>query len=212
MNDSPRSVIGIALNFRETLVRLASTFAVAPYKNPPLAPVLYLKTPNTWISSGQPIPCPAGVPRLHMAGTLGIVISHTACRVSSENAFDYVSAFTVVNDVGIPHESFYRPALRERCSDSFCSIGDAVPRDGRHAEFEINVLVNNVLRSHARTSSLVRSIPQLIQDVSAFMTLRPNDILLIGEPEASPLCSPGDKVRVEIPGVGFLENNVVQAS
>jgi 5-oxopent-3-ene-1,2,5-tricarboxylate decarboxylase/2-hydroxyhepta-2,4-diene-1,7-dioate isomerase len=211
MAEIPPSVIGVALNFRETLSRLAPTFTAPPYKNPPIAPVLYLKTPNTWITSGQPIPCPRGITHLRMAGTLGIVISRTACRVASENAGRHIGAFTVVNDVSIPHESFYRPALRERCSDSFCSIGQPCPHPPSQTEFEIDVLVNNILRSNIRTSSLVRSIPQLIADISEFMTLHPGDILLVGEPERSPLCSPGDNVRVEIPGVGSIENKVVSA-
>jgi len=212
MDERSRSVIGVALNFRETLVRLSPAFAAPPYKSPPKAPILYLKTPNTWIAPGDSIPCPPGVPRLRMAGTLGVVLSRTACRVTAENAFHHIGGFTVVNDVSIPHESFYRPALRERCFDSFCAISLPLFPPTHQREFEINVLVNNVLRSNARTSSLVRSIPQLIQDVSEFMTLHPRDILLIGEPDASPLCSPGDKVRVEIPGVGAIENRVVQAS
>lgn len=205
-----RSVIGVALNFRETLARLAPAFAEAPYKAPPQAPVLYLKTPNTWVTSGAVIPCPSHVPRLRMAGTLGLVIAQTACRVKAENAFSHIGSFAVVNDVSIPHQSFYRPALRERCSDSFCAIGQ--PSAPINSDLEINVLVNNVLRSHVYTNSLVRGIPQLIQDVSEFMTLHPHDMLLIGEPETSPLCGPGDKVRVEIPGVGFIENKMVAAS
>ena len=210
MTDPVRSVIGVALNFRETLGRLAPSFTGAPYNHPPQAPVLYLKTPNTWIGSGDNIPCPSGTQRLRMAGTLGLIISRTACRVKAENAFHHIGAFTVVNDVSIPHESFYRPALRERCSDCFCSIGQwAKPVN---TDLEIDVVVNNVLRSNVFTRSLVRSIPQLIQDISEFMTLHANDIVLIGEPESSPLCGPGDKVRVEIPGVGFIENKVVAAS
>jgi 5-oxopent-3-ene-1,2,5-tricarboxylate decarboxylase/2-hydroxyhepta-2,4-diene-1,7-dioate isomerase len=50
-----------------------------------------------------------------------------------------------------------------------------------------------------------------MRDVSEFMTLHPGDILLIGEPDTAPLCGPGDKVRVEIPGVGVIENKVVAA-
>ena len=210
MTEPPRSVIGVALNFRETIARLAPSFNATPYKTPPKAPILYLKTPNTWIQPGQPIPCPAGIPRLRMAGTLGVIIGQTACRVTAQNAFHYISAFTVVNDVSIPHDSFYRPALRERCSDFFCSIGP--PETPSTTVLEINVLVNNILRCSVHTSSLVRSIPQLIQDVSEFMTLHPRDILLIGEPESSPLCSPGDRVRVEIPSIGSIENKVVSAS
>jgi 5-oxopent-3-ene-1,2,5-tricarboxylate decarboxylase/2-hydroxyhepta-2,4-diene-1,7-dioate isomerase len=209
MAEPSRSVIGVALNFRESITRLAPSFSAPPYKKLPEAPVLYLKTPNTWIAPGDPIPCPTDVSRLKMAGTLGLVIGRTACRVPADRALEHIGAFAVVNDVSIPHDSFYRPALRERCSDRFCSIGR--PSPALFKELEIIVLVNNVLRCNVRTSSLVRSIPQLIQDVSEFMTLHPGDILLIGEPEMSPLCGPGDKVRVEIPGVGIIENKVVAA-
>jgi 5-oxopent-3-ene-1,2,5-tricarboxylate decarboxylase/2-hydroxyhepta-2,4-diene-1,7-dioate isomerase len=212
MAESPRSVIGVALNFRETVHRLAPSFTAAPYKNPPIAPVLYLKTPNTWITPGQPIPCPAGVTHLRMAGTLGLVIASTAYRVTPAAASNHIGALCIVNDVSIPHESFYRPALRERCSDSFCSIGPPVPYLPSQTEFEIDILVNNILRSNTRTRSLVRPIPQLISDISQFLTLNPGDILLIGEPDTSPLCAPGDKVRIEIPGVGSIENKVATAS
>ncbi len=206
----PHSVIGVALNFIETLRRLRPSLSEPPYKHPPIAPVLYLKTPNTWVTPNQPIPCPVRVPRVRMAGTLGLVIGQTACRVKAHNAFSHIAAFTIVNDVSIPHDSFYRPALRERCFDSSCSIGPThyPPTD---KPLEVNVLVNNILRCNARTSSLVRSIPQLIQDVSEFLTLRPGDILLIGEPDSSPFCAPGDKVRVEVPTLGYIENKVVAA-
>jgi len=205
------TVIGVALNFRETVNRLAASFDNEPYKKPPVAPVLYLKTPNTWIKPGEAIHCPAGVTQLRMAGTLGIVLGRAVCRVTAENAVRYIGAFCVVNDVSIPHGSYYRPALRERCADSFCAIGAATTVHGRLLEqdFEIDVLVNNVLRCNARTSSLVRPISQLIADISQFMTLQAGDILLVGEPDSAPLCGPGDKVRVEIPGVGSIENKVV---
>jgi 5-oxopent-3-ene-1,2,5-tricarboxylate decarboxylase/2-hydroxyhepta-2,4-diene-1,7-dioate isomerase len=210
MFDAPKSVIGVALNFQETLQKLNGSFASLPYERPPQAPILYLKTPNTWIKSGQNIPCPVGTSRLKMAGTLGVVISKVACRVRADDAFNFVAGFTVVNDVSVPHESLFQLAIRERCSDSFCSIGEVQFSDQRN--FEIGVVINNILRSVIQTTSLVRSIPELIRDISEFMTLRPGDILLVGEPEQSPLAGPGDFVRVEIPGIGVLENKVVAAS
>ncbi len=209
MPAAPRSVIGVAFNFEQTIHRLAPSFHLPPYQQPPQSPVLYLKTPNTWINSGHPIQCPPGVDRLRTAGTLGVVIARTACRVSAHNALDYIAAYTVVNDISLPHDSFYRPALRERCTDGFCSIGESCPSSQSH--FEIAVVINNVLRSVANTSSLVRSISHLIQDISEFITLLAGDILLVGEPETSPLAVPGDLVRVEIPGVGAIENKVVAA-
>ncbi len=85
------------------------------------------------------------------------------------------------------------------------------PSHSPQHHFEIGVVINNVLRSVSNTSSLVRSISHLIQDISEFMTLLAGDILLVGEPETSPLAAPGDVVRVEIPGVGAIENRVVAA-
>jgi 5-oxopent-3-ene-1,2,5-tricarboxylate decarboxylase/2-hydroxyhepta-2,4-diene-1,7-dioate isomerase len=198
MTEAPRSVIGVALNF-------------AASQPPPQAPVLYLKTPNTWIKPGDHIPCPSGLPGLRCAGTLGIVISRHACRVAAGNAFDFIAGFTVVNDVSIPHDSLFRPAIRQRCFDASCAIGETCPQINGQSAFEIGVVINNVLRSVANTSALVRSIPSLIQDISEFMTLREGDILLVGEPETSPVAHPGDNVRVEIPGVGAIENRVVAA-
>jgi 5-oxopent-3-ene-1,2,5-tricarboxylate decarboxylase / 2-hydroxyhepta-2,4-diene-1,7-dioate isomerase len=211
MSGDRHSVIGVALNFRETLVRLASAFTDAPYQKLPQAPVLYLKTPNTWVAAGDEILCPKGINQLRMGGTVGFVFSQAACNVSTTDALRHIQALAVVNDISIPHDSYYRPALRERCSDSFCSIGSPVSIDPAQLEndFEINVLVNGVQRSTSHTSSLVRSIPQLIQDVSEFMTLRPGDILLIGEPDTSPIVGPGDMVRIEIPDIGSIENQVV---
>jgi 5-oxopent-3-ene-1,2,5-tricarboxylate decarboxylase/2-hydroxyhepta-2,4-diene-1,7-dioate isomerase len=207
MPGAPRSVIGVALNFQQTVHRLAASFHAPPHQHPPQAPVLYLKTPNTWIDSGHPIHCPPGIERLRMAGTLGVVLARNACRVSAAHAHAYIAAYTVVNDISLPHDSFYRPALRQRCTDGFCVIGEPSPSAQTH--FEIGVVINNVLRSVSNTSSLVRSIAHLIQDISEFMTLLAGDILLVGEPETSPLAAPGDSVRIEIPGVGAIENKVV---
>jgi 5-oxopent-3-ene-1,2,5-tricarboxylate decarboxylase/2-hydroxyhepta-2,4-diene-1,7-dioate isomerase len=204
------SVIGVALNFQESLNRLTPSFAAAPYNCPPQAPITYLKTPNTWIESGQPIPCPAGTSHLRMAGTLGVVIGRTACNVKAKDARAYIGGYTVVNDISIPHHSYFRPALRQRCSNCFCSIG-ATAHPHHQDIFEIGVVINNILRSVTHTNTLVRPISQLIQDITEFMTFQPGDILLIGEPETSPLAVPGDAVRVEIPGVGVIENRVVSA-
>src|SRR5712691_6423444 len=104
----PRSVYGVALNFKGELAALGDAQYRDPYKKPPEAPVLYLKPRNTWIPNGAPIPCPRGVTYLNMGGTLAAIIG---------------GGFVVVNDVSIPHSSYFRPAIREQCRDGFCPIG-----------------------------------------------------------------------------------------
>jgi 5-oxopent-3-ene-1,2,5-tricarboxylate decarboxylase/2-hydroxyhepta-2,4-diene-1,7-dioate isomerase len=128
-----------------------------------------------------------------MAGTLGVVMGRTLTYVA-------------VNDVSIPHESYFRPAIRQRCRDGFCVIGsdwtDQVPS-------EIRTFVNGELRCRASIADLVRPIDRLIADISEFLTLQPGDILLIGEAPDSPLAHAGDRVRVEIDGLAPLESEVV---
>jgi 5-oxopent-3-ene-1,2,5-tricarboxylate decarboxylase / 2-hydroxyhepta-2,4-diene-1,7-dioate isomerase len=176
------AIYGVALNFRADLEGLGE---------PPIAPVLYLRPRNTWNISGAPIRLPAEATELKMAGTLGVVIG---------------AGYIVVNDVSIPHESYYRPAIKQRCRDGFCVIGSEVTdREPK----EIRTWINGELRCRANIADLVRPIDRLIADISEFLTLQRGDIVLIGEPPDAPLAHVGDRVRVEIDGLAALENEVV---
>jgi 5-oxopent-3-ene-1,2,5-tricarboxylate decarboxylase/2-hydroxyhepta-2,4-diene-1,7-dioate isomerase len=144
-----------------------------------------------------------------MGGTLGIVIKRAACRVSESEAFNYIGGWVVVNDVSIPHESYYRPAIKQRCRDGFCPMGTIAPFDSLDpSDAQIMVFINGELKARATTTNLVRPIARLIADVTEFMTLRTGDVLLIGEPYNAPLAGPGDRVRVEIAGLEGIENTL----
>jgi 5-oxopent-3-ene-1,2,5-tricarboxylate decarboxylase/2-hydroxyhepta-2,4-diene-1,7-dioate isomerase len=202
------TVYGVALNFRASLENLAPLMHSPPYQAPPVAPVLYIKPRNTWIGPGAAIPLPAGVEHLRVAGTLGMVIGNTAFRVSAEDALDHVAAYAAVNDVSIPHESYFRPAIRERCRDGFCAIGPGGPLINP-GPTSIRIFLNGQLRCTASTDDLVRPVARLIADISEFITLRPGDLLLAGEPHDAPLARAGDRVRVEVGGLPVLENQVL---
>jgi 5-oxopent-3-ene-1,2,5-tricarboxylate decarboxylase / 2-hydroxyhepta-2,4-diene-1,7-dioate isomerase len=205
------AVYGVALNFRAALDALDSQLYQDPYKTPPQAPILYLRPRNTWNTCGAAIPVPAGVEALKMGGTLGIVIGRTACRVKAQNALACVGGYTVVNDASIPHASYFRPAIRERCRDRFCAISaamaerDAVPDPN---EIAIRIHVNGQLRCTASTRDLVRPVERLIAEITEFLTLRPGDILLVGEPHDAPLARSGDRVQVDIDGLAPLRCEV----
>ena len=185
-----------------------------PYRQPPVAPVLYLKPRNTWIGGGGAIPLPPGVEEVRVSGTLGLVFGRDACRVAEKDALAQIGGYVVVNDVSIPHDSYYRPALRERCRDGFCAIGSdiaarsAIPNPNL---VEIRVSVNHQQAISASTAGLLRSVERLIADVTEFLTLGAGDILLVGELPDAPLVRAGDRVRVEIGGLAPLENMVVRS-
>ena len=158
--------------------------------------MLYLRPRNTWSASGAAIHLPADTKQLKMAGTLGIVMGR----------MNQVAGYIAVNDVSIPHASYYRPAIRQRCRDGFCVIGSETMD---RAPSEIRISINGELRCRASIADLVRPIQRLIADISEFLTLQPGDIVLIGEPHDSPLAQAGDRVRVEIAGLPPIENEVV---
>jgi 5-oxopent-3-ene-1,2,5-tricarboxylate decarboxylase/2-hydroxyhepta-2,4-diene-1,7-dioate isomerase len=206
------TVYGALLNYRGALTALGNAVHQPPYKAPPKAPVLYIKPANTWIGDGAPIPVPADVEALQMGAALGVVIGRTACRVPAEAALDYVAGYTIVNDVSVPHESFYRPSIRLKCRDGFCPIGTRiVDRAGvpDPDALAVRVFVDGALLQENTTANLIRSTARLIADISEFMTLGVGDILLTGVPENAPLARAGQRVAIEIEGVGRLENPLV---
>jgi 5-oxopent-3-ene-1,2,5-tricarboxylate decarboxylase/2-hydroxyhepta-2,4-diene-1,7-dioate isomerase len=208
---STRTVIGTLLNFRGALDRLGTQVNQAPYNTPPRAPVLYIKPRNTWTTDGAVIVLPHDVPAVEVGATLGIVIGRPICRVTRANALEFVTGYTIVNDLTVPHEKVYRPAIRARCRDGFCPMGPATVARERIVNpdsLDIRTYVNGELRQHDNTRNLIRGIAQLLADVTEFMTLSPGDVLLAGVPDAAPLAGPGDHVAVEIDGLGRLENTL----
>jgi len=176
------TVYAAALNFRDSLEALGDLNA-EPYKGPPKAPVLYIKTPNTLSVSGAPIRVPAGVSQLKMGGTLGWVVGR---------------GWVVANDVSIPHSSYFRPAIKERCRDGFLVLSPIFFRSA-DSDADIRITVNDKT-TVASTRDLIRPVKKLIEEISEFLTFELGDILLVGEPPNAPLAGVGDRVCVEIDG------------
>jgi 5-oxopent-3-ene-1,2,5-tricarboxylate decarboxylase / 2-hydroxyhepta-2,4-diene-1,7-dioate isomerase len=201
------TVYGTLLNHREALAALGDQVNVAPYKAPPKAPILYIKPRNTWATSGDVVFVPSDAQELQMGATLGLVIGHTACQVSLENALDFVSGYVVMNDISVPHASFYRPSMRFKCRDGFCPMGAYVPRDAvaDPDALAVTVAMDGEVVQHTNTGGRIRSVAQLLVDVTDFMTLNPGDILSIGVSAHAPLAHAGQHVTITIEGVGQLD-------
>lgn len=215
MNTTAGTVYGVLLNYKGALAALGDAVHKPPYKAPPKAPVLYIKPANTRIGPGAPIPVPGDVDALQIGAALGVVIGRTACRVSPGSAFDYVAGYIVVNDVSVPHESFYRPPIRFKCRDGFCPMGPRVVDRAQVTDPDalgVRVFVDGALRQENTTANLIRSTARLIADITEFMTLGAGDVLMTGVPEDAPLARAGQRVAIEIEHVGRLENPLVAES
>lgn len=206
------TLFGVALNYQGLLDQHLAAFAQAPYQKPPTKPVLFIKTPNTRNAHGGVVLQPAGE-RLQPGPALGVVIGQRASRVSLDNAMAHVAGYVVVNEFSLPEDSYYRPAVKAKCRDGFCALGpQVIARDqvANPNELALKLFVNGELRQQNSTARWVRDIPQLIAEISEFMTLHPGDVLITGTPEGRVDVQPGDRVEVEITGVGRLLN-IVQA-
>ncbi|WP_248749125.1 fumarylacetoacetate hydrolase family protein [Pseudomonas sp. MWU15-20650] len=204
------TLFGVALNYQGLLDQHLAAFQQAPYQKPPTKPVLFIKTPNTRNEHGGVVLQPAGE-RLQPGPALGVVIGLRASRVSLENAMAHVAGYVVVNEFSLPEDSYYRPAVKAKCRDGFCALGpDLIPRDqvANPNQLNLKLFVNGQLRQENSTAHWVRDIPQLIAEISEFMTLHPGDVLITGTPEGRVDVQPGDEVDVEITGVGRLSNTV----
>lgn len=203
----PRTVVGCALNFKGAWAAMEPAMHKEPHFKPPAHAVLYLKPPNTQEPSGPTVVLPADVPEVEVGATLGVVIGSSASRLTEQEAMDFVWGYAVVNDVTVPHTAMLRPPIRQKCRDTFCRIDDPVPKSRvpDPGKLEIRAYVNGELKGTGNTSNLVRSVPQLLAEITEFMSLETGDIVLVGVPEGMPRVRAGDSYAIEIDGVGRLD-------
>lgn len=205
----PGTVYGVALNDAATLAALGEAVNQAPYKAPPRAPVLYIKPRNTLVGPGAAVVVPAEVPALQLGPAVAAVIGRTACRVAEADALACVAGLTVLNDLCVPGDSWYRPGLRQRVRDGFCPLAATLAPVASPDALTIRLWIDGQRAFEAGTAGFVRPLARLLADVSAFMTLQPGDLLITGVPHGAPLARAGQHIRIEVPGVGELEHRLV---
>ncbi|MBK6005495.1 fumarylacetoacetate hydrolase family protein [Ramlibacter ginsenosidimutans] len=196
------TVYGTLMNFRGELDALAGKMNEAPYNAPPKAPVLYVKPANTWTENGGSIAIPAGAQEVAIGASVAMVMKSAR----------EIAGFVLMNDVTLPHDSFYRPPVKFNCRDGFLGIGDRIRarnEAGDPAVFKLEVRINGELKQTVRFSQLVRTAEQLLADVSEFMTLGEGDMLMLGCDVERPRVRAGDRVEIKMPALGTLTNTFV---
>lgn len=196
------TVYGVALNHKREALRLAPAFTEAPYKAPPIAPVVYIKTRNCVSAGGAPVPLPSDLGEVALGATLALLFGRDASRVDAGDALKAVDAACLAIDVSEPLESYYRPAIRQLCRDGFLPLGrfGALPP----LDAEIVTAIDGVEAQRWSLAELVRPAGQLIADLSAFMTLKAGDLLLVGTADHPPRATAGQRVDVTMAGMAPL--------
>lgn len=206
-----KSVIGVLLNTRSAWQALEPAMHQPPHHKPPVHPVLYVKPANTWAAPGQAVVLPEGVDEVEVGGTLGVVFGRATARVAERDALHHVAGYRIVNDVTVPHQAVLRPPLKQKCRDGFCPMGPVVDAQqiSNPDALTLRYFVNGQLCLTDSTTQLMRPVARLIAEVSDFMTFEAGDLLLVGLPAGLPRARAGDRMAVEIDGLGRLENPVL---
>lgn len=204
------TVYGTLLNFKREFDFFAPQMTQVPYKAAPQAPVLYVKTANTFSAPGGQVPVPPRIAQIEIGAALAMVIG----------ADSDVCSWVLMNDFSVPHASYFRPPVKFKCLDGFLGVGSTcvtLAELGDTTNLQLQVHVNGALRQTIDLSGLIRPAAQLLRDVTAFMTLREGDVLMLGLdclPDGTrPLARVGDRVDIASPthaALGRLTNTLIQ--
>ncbi len=198
------TVYGTLLNFRREWDLWSPRMTQDPHKAAPQAPVLYVKTANTFSPAGQDLLLQDGVTEVDIAATLGLVIGIDG----------QVTGAALLNDWTVPHASYYRPPVKFRCRDGFLALPQqvSVGQLSDWAALQIAVRRNGDVVQTVDLRELVRGLPALLADVGEFMTLQPGDVLMVGTDcladGTRPRARAGDRVELSAPGFASVVSTV----
>jgi 2-keto-4-pentenoate hydratase/2-oxohepta-3-ene-1,7-dioic acid hydratase in catechol pathway len=199
----PSKVIGVARNFPAHAEELGNPL--------PAEPMLFLKPATSVIGPGDPIPLPQGSERVDHEAELGVVIGRLCRGVPVEEADRYVLGYTCVNDVTA--RDWQRSDgqwTRAKGSDGFCPVGPWIDTEVDPSDLQVTARVNGELRQSGRTSDMVFRPAELIAYAARTITLLPGDVVSTGTPPGVGPMKPGDRIEVEVEGIGVLGNPVGQ--
>ena len=199
---SPSKIVAVGLNYRDHAEEMKKT--------PPEEPMLFMKPSTAVIGHEDKIIYPTHMTsRVDYEGELGVVIGKRAYWVKESEALKYVFGYTCINDVTARDlQAKDVQYTRAKGFDSFAPIGPVIETELDPTDLQISTFLNGERKQHSRTSNLIFSVPRLVSFVSHVMSLLPGDIIATGTPAGIGSMRIGDKVEVEIEGIGILRNYV----
>jgi 2-keto-4-pentenoate hydratase/2-oxohepta-3-ene-1,7-dioic acid hydratase in catechol pathway len=219
---NPTKIIALGLNYRDH-IRESRKVKVRGFDSDiPSEPILFAKTPNVLIASGDPIVIPRFLKeygfdtiRVDYEAELACVINTGCKNVSEEAAFDYILGYTCMNDVSQRNlQSSDRSGwFRGKSLDTFGPVGPVlVPQEdiGNPQNLSIVCRLNGKIVQQSNSRNMIFSIPRILSFISRNFTLESGDLILTGTPSGVGPLKNGDMVEVEIERIGILKNPVIE--
>lgn len=217
---NPSKIVALGLNYLDHIKESQSIDVQNFTDDIPKEPVIFNKTPNVLIGSGEPIILPSFLDdyqfptcRTDHEAELAIIIKDRIKNVDINSAMEHILGFTCFNDVSQRNlqKSDKAGWYRGKSLDTFGPIGPIlVPPEmiGDPQNLAIKCRVNGKVVQDSNTTHMIWSLPETISFISRNFTLEPGDIIITGTPSGVGPIQDGDVVEVEIENIGTLRNQV----
>ena len=210
----PGKFICIGLNYRDHAEETGNPI--------PKEPPIFGKWAPSIVGPGEPILRPRGCTQLDWEVELGVVIGRTARHVPRERALEHVWGYTIVNDASARDFQFITTQwMAGKIFETAAPVGPVIADRSEIADphaLSLKTWVNGKQVQNGNTKTLIFDVPYLVSYLSNLMTLSPGDLIATGTPPGVGLgmkpqmwMVPGDVCRMEISGLGTLENPVKDA-
>lgn len=197
----PTKILAVGLNYLDHIQEMKHE----EHKDP----VLFLKPPSSLLNPEGKILYPPSSTRVDYEAELAVVLKSRLRNASPAAALKAVWGFTCCNDVTARDlQTTDGQWTRAKGFDSFCPLGPWLVTDLKEGKQRITAKVNGELRQNSTLDKRIRDTASLLSFASQVMTLEPLDVLTTGTPSGIGPMKPGDKVEVEVEGIGILRNVV----
>ncbi|MCJ7827341.1 MAG: fumarylacetoacetate hydrolase family protein [Demequinaceae bacterium] len=174
-------------------------------------PLLFLKPNTAVIGPDDPIVLPGYSSQVQLEAELAVVIGRITRDVSPEGAAAVIAGYTCANDVTARDlQRQENQWFRAKAFDTSLPLGPWIETELDLSDLAIRSRVNGETRQEATTADMLWDVPSLVSMISAVLTLLPGDIVLTGTPAGISDILHGDRVEVEIEGIGVLMNPVIR--
>jgi len=197
----PKSIVAVGLNYKQHSKELAMDL--------PAEPLVFSKALSAQLDPLGKIVKPEACERLDYEAELAVVIKKPCEKIKKEDADEYILGYTCLNDVtarDIQHKE--SQWLRAKGFFTFCPIGPWIETELDPSDLRLQAVLNGKTVQDDRTSSMLFSVPFLIEYISSFMGLMPGDVIATGTPGGIGPMKSGDEIKIVIEGIGELVNTV----
>jgi len=197
----PTKIVAIGLNYKDHAYEMDIPL--------PEEPLIFLKPSSSIIAHKETIILPEVSKRIDYEGELAVVIGKRCKDVEIDEAKKYILGYTCFNDVTARDlQQKDVQYTRSKSFDTFAPVGPWIENDVDPTNLEIKTILNDRIVQHSNTSNMKFNVFYLVSFISKIMTLLPGDIIATGTPAGVGPLKSGDIIKIEIEGIGTLENYV----